>query len=267
MPELPEVETIKRYLEKEIIGQKIKNVEIFDKRSFKGEKKKIEGSKVLSLERKGKILIFVLSNGYNLMFHLKMTGQILFLNFLRNSEISNSIRVVFVLDRGYLVFNDVRRFGWVKVVDEQNLNKEIKKLGIDALNLTFDDLKNILNKTKRPIKLVLMDQAKIAGIGNIYANESLFLAKIHPQIPANKLTDDKIKKLLNAIKKILKKAIKYEGTSFRFYFKPDESKGKYQEKFLVYQREDEKCRRCYEKIKRVILGGRSAFYCINCQKK
>lgn len=266
MPELPEVETIKRYLEKEIIGQRIKNVEIFDKRSFKGEKKNIQGAKILNLERRGKILIFVLNNGYNLMFHLKMTGQILFLNFLRNSEIDKSTKIIFVLDRGYLVFNDIRKFGWVKVVEARNLKEEIKNLGIDALNLTFNDLKRILNSTKRPIKLVLMDQTKIAGIGNIYANESLFLAKIHPQTPANKLTDRKIKKLLKAIKTILKKAIKYEGTSFRFYLKPDESRGKYQEKFLVYQREDEKCKRCSAKIKRIILGGRSTFYCPNCQK-
>ncbi|GIW65587.1 MAG: formamidopyrimidine-DNA glycosylase [Candidatus Parcubacteria bacterium] len=266
MPELPEIETIKRYLEKEIIDQKIKNIEIFNKRSFKGNKKNIQGAKVIRLERKGKVLVFVLSNGYNLMFHLKMTGQILFFNFLKKLAIDKSTRVIFILDNSYLVFNDIRKFGWVKVVDDKNLREEIKRLGIDALNLTFDNLKRILNNTKRPIKLVLMDQAKIAGIGNIYANESLFLAKINPQTPANKISEEKIKELLKAIIKILKKAIKYGGTSFSLYLKPDESKGKYQEKFLVYKREDKKCWRCHKNIKRIILGGRSTFYCLNCQK-
>ena len=269
MPELPEVETIKRYLERKIIGQSIRRVEILDKKRFKGDKKKIETTKISAIVRKGKILIFVLSNGYNLLFHLKLAGQILFLNFLRNSEnpkISKESRAVFILDKGYLLFNDVRKFGWIKVVDSENLKKEIKKLGVEALDLTFNDLRNILNKTKRPIKLVLMDQTKIAGIGNIYANESLFLAKIHPRTPANKISEKKMKDLLKAIKKVLEKAIKYEGTSFRFYLKPDASKGRYQENFLVYQREGQKCKRCPVKIKRIILGGRSTFYCPNCQK-
>ncbi|MFN3605521.1 MAG: zinc finger domain-containing protein, partial [Leptonema sp. (in: bacteria)] len=118
----------------------------------------------------------------------------------------------------------------------------------------------------RPIKIVLMDQTKIAGIGNIYANEALFLAKINPQKPANKLTKEEIKRLKNSILKILKKALKYEGTSTRFYLKPDQTKGKYQENFLVYQREGKSCLRCNGKIKKIILGRRSTFYCPNCPK-
>ncbi|GIW66952.1 MAG: formamidopyrimidine-DNA glycosylase [Candidatus Parcubacteria bacterium] len=266
MPELPEVETIKKYLKNQIIGQKIKDIKIFDKKVFKGDKNKIKGTKILKIERRGKILIFNLINKYNLIFHLKMTGQIIFLNFLRNSEINKSIRVIFVLDRGYLIFYDIRKFGWVKVVSKNNLNNELKNLGFEPLNLTFNDLKNILNKTKKSIKLILMDQAKIAGIGNIYANEILFLSKIHPLTSANKISDKKIKDLLKAIKMILKKAIKYEGTSFKNYLKPDKSKGKYQEKFLVYRRENKKCFNCSTKIKRIVLGKRSTFYCSNCQK-
>ncbi|GBD34343.1 Formamidopyrimidine-DNA glycosylase [bacterium HR35] len=266
MPELPEVETIKKYLERKIVKQKIQDIKIFDRKGFKGEKNKVIGTKILKIKRKGKFLIFILNNSYNLLFHLKMTGQILFFNFLRNSEINKATKVIFVLNNGYLIFNDVRRFGWVKVVAEKNLKEEIKNLGIDALNLTFDDLKEILSKTKRPIKLVLMDQRRIAGIGNIYANEALFLAKINPLKPANSLKNEEIKELLEAIKIVLKKAINYGGSSISSYVKPDKRKGKYQEKFLVYRREGEKCKNCKTVIEKIKLGGRSTFYCKNCQK-
>jgi formamidopyrimidine-DNA glycosylase len=295
MPELPEIETIKRYLEKDLIGRKIEEVKVLNKKSFIGDKKKILNSKILKIERKGKMLIFKLaadkhgsqrgltpiyvvnadkrrltrinSKGLNLLFHLKLTGQLLFLNFLRNSEIKKYTRVIFILDKGFLIFNDARKFGWVKVLDDKNLKNELSKIGKEPFDLDFKYLKEIFSKTERPIKIVLMDQEKIAGLGNIYANEALFLAKIHPLKPANKLKDNEIKNLLSAIKKVIKKAIKLQGTSFRFYIKPDESKGSYQDEFLVYQRKDEKCLRCKSKIKYIKIGGRGSFYCLNCQNK
>jgi formamidopyrimidine-DNA glycosylase len=327
MPELPEIETIRRYLEEDVIGRKIKDVRILNKKSFIGDKKKILNSKILKIERKGKMLIFKLTtdkygfgtdkngltadkNGLEtdnnglyvkqsikinyshkfvqnlhksvtnyphksvlksasirwLVFHLKLTGQLIFLNFLRNSEIKKYTRVIFVLDKGFLIFNDARKFGWVKVLDDEDLSKELSKIGKEPFDLNFKYLKEIFSKTKRPIKIVLMDQEKIAGLGNIYANEALFLAKIHPLRPANKLKDSEIKDLLSAIKKVIKKAIKLQGTSFRFYVKPDESKGSYQEEFLVYQRKNEKCLRCKSKVKYIKIGGRGTFYCSNCQK-
>jgi formamidopyrimidine-DNA glycosylase len=281
MPELPEIETIKRYLEKDLIGRKIKDVKILNKKSFLGDKKKILNSKILKIERRGKMLIFKLdadkrgsqrrlmrinSIGLNLVFHLKLTGQLIFLNFLRNSEIKKYTRVLFILDKGFLIFNDARKFGWVKVLDDEDLNKELSKIGKEPFDLSFKYLKEIFSKTKRPIKIVLMEQRKIAGLGNIYANEALFLAKIYPLKPANKLKDNEIKNLLLAIKKVIKKAIKLQGTSFRFYVKPDESKGSYQEEFLVYQRKNEKCLRCKSKIKYIKIGGRGTFYCPRCQK-
>jgi formamidopyrimidine-DNA glycosylase len=306
MPELPEVETIKRYLEKDLIGRKIRDVKILNKKSFIGDKKKILNSKIVKIERKGKMLVFKLhankygfgtdKNGYKmnknpqksvtdphisvgphksvlrsasirwLVFHLKLTGQLIFLNFLRNSEIKKYTRIIFVLDKGFLIFNDARKFGWVKVLGDEDLSKELSKIGKEPFDLSFKYLKEIFSKTKRPIKIVLMDQEKIAGLGNIYANEALFLAKIHPLKPANKLKDSEIKNLLLAIKKVIKKAIKLQGTSFRFYVKPDESKGSYQEEFLVYQRKDEKCLRCKSKIKYIKIGSRGSFYCPRCQK-
>jgi len=310
MPELPEIETIKRYLEKDLIGRKIKDVIILNKKSFLGDKKEILNSKILKIERKGKMLIFRLNNSLNLVFHLKLTGQLLlyytnsneFLNapnqskhgsgrlepnfvlvqgeWQRIKNIKNTngneflnewrriryTRVIFILDKGFLIFNDARKFGWVKVLDNENLNNELSKIGKEPFDLNFKYLKEIFSKTKRPIKIVLMDQEKIAGLGNIYANEALFLAKIHPLKPANKLKDNEIKNLLSAIKKVIKKAIKLQGTSFRFYVKPDESKGSYQEEFLVYQRQNEKCLRCKSKIKYIKIGSRGSFYCPQCQK-
>jgi formamidopyrimidine-DNA glycosylase len=303
MPELPEIETIKRYLEKDLIGRKIKDVKILNKKSFLGDKKKILNSKILKIERKGKMLIFKLAtdkygfetdnNGLYtkqstkinythksvlksasirwLVFHLKLTGQLIFYptnsnEFLNEWQRMKYTRVIFILDKGFLIFNDARKFGWVKVLDDKNLNNELSKIGKEPFDLNFKYLKEIFSKTKRPIKIVLMDQRKIAGLGNIYANEALFLAKIHPLKPANKLKDSEIKDLLSAIKKVIKKAIKLQGTSFRFYVKPDESKGSYQEEFLVYQRKDEKCLRCKSKIKYIKIGGRGSFYCPNCQK-
>jgi len=266
MPELPEVETIKRYLEKDLIGRKIKDVKILNKKSFIGDKKKILNSKILKIERRGKMLVLKLNNDLNLIFHLKLTGQLIFSNFLRNSEIKKYTRVIFILDKGFLIFNDARKFGWVKVLDDKDLNNELSKIGKEPFDLDFKYLKEIFSKTKRPIKIVLMEQRKIAGLGNIYANEALFLARIHPLKPANKLKDSEIRNLLLAIKKVIKKAIKLQGTSFRFYVKPDESKGSYQEEFLVYQRNDEKCLRCKSKIKYIKIGGRGTFYCPRCQK-
>jgi formamidopyrimidine-DNA glycosylase len=267
MPELPEIETIKKYLEKELIGRKIKDVKIVSKKSFIGDKKKILNSKILKIERKGKILIFRLNNNLNLVFHLKLTGQLLFLNPAPESVLGkNYTRAIFNLDKGFLIFNDARKFGWIKVFNTEYLNKELSKLGKEPFDLNFRYLKEIFSKTKKPIKIVLMDQEKIAGLGNIYANEALFLSKIHPLKPANRLKDNEIKNLLSAIKKVIKKAIKLQGTSFRFYVKPDESKGSYQEEFLVYQRKDEKCLRCKSKVKYIKIGGRGTFYCPNCQK-
>ncbi len=267
MPELPEIETIKRYLEKYLIGRKIKDVRILNKKSFIGDKKKILNSKILKIERKGKILILRLNDSLNLVFHLKLTGQLIFLSPAPESVLGKKYtRVIFVLDKGFLIFNDARKFGWVRVLDDKGLNNELSKIGKEPFDLNFKYLKEIFSKTKRPIKIVLMDQEKIAGLGNIYANESLFLSKIHPLKPANKLKDSEIKNLLSSIKKVIKKAIKLQGTSFRFYVKPDESKGGYQEEFLVYQRKNEKCLRCKSKIKYIKIGNRGSFYCPQCQK-
>lgn len=182
MPELPEVETIKRYLEKEIVGQKILKVKVLNKKSFYGDKRKIVNKKISSLNRRGKILILNLENNLNLVFHLKMSGQLIFSK-EQLDKFEKQTRIIFILNKGYLFFNDTRKFGWVKILDDKELIEEFKKLGPEPFSedFNFDYLKNIFSKTKRAIKVILMDQTKIAGIGNIYANEALFLAKIDPK--------------------------------------------------------------------------------------
>lgn len=263
MPELPEVETIKNYLKEILIGKKIVGFKNLDKKRVKVKEKDIIGEKFLDVKRKGKILILKLSNNKEIYSHLKMTGQFLYFDKRLKKGDLRFTRAIFKLNKGYLIFNDIRKFGWLKINE-----KEIQKLGIEPFSQEFNlkNLRKIFQRTKRPIKLVLMDQEKIAGIGNIYANEALFLAKINPQKPANKLTKEEIKRLKKSILKILKKALKYEGTSSRFYLKPDRSKGRYQEKFLVYQKEGKSCSQCKKEIKRIILGGRSTFYCSRCQR-
>jgi len=267
MPELPEVETIKRHLEKQIINKKILSVEIKNKKSFHGSFAVILGKKIKQIQRKGKILIINLDKDYDLLIHLKMSGQLFFLNkkSFNNFDLKFT-RVIFYLSQGLLIFNDIRKFGWIKVIKKNNLEKNLKSLGRDAQKITFEEFKGLLKSSQQNIKLFLIDQKKIAGIGNIYASEILYLAKINPLRKTHNLSDQEIKNLYQALKKILKKAIRYGGTSMKNYFKPDSTLGKYQHQFLVYSRENQTCQRCGQKIKRMKINNRSTFYCPFCQK-
>jgi len=273
MPEIVEAEIIKNYLRKEILNQEIKKVKILNRSSFKGNLKKIIGRKIVQIRRLGKMILFDLNDLF-LLFHLKMTGQIIYLNkkFFNDKDIFEKfkhIRVIFYLEDKILLFNDIRKFGFIRVLNLADLLKEKQNLGVDPLtkNLNFKFLKTNLSKSKKTIKNFLLDQKKIAGLGNIYTNECLFLAKIHPQSLSFKIPDSKIRDLMFSIKKIIRKALKYEGSSINSYFKPDYTQGNYQNKFLVYKREGQFCLFCKNyKIKRSKIGQRSTFYCSNCQK-
>jgi len=266
MPELPEVETIKRFLNSQIIGKKIKEITIFKSKSFIGDPKAIIGAKIIAIERRAKILIIKLSNNKNLLVHLKMSGQLVL-----NEKLNNKYTRIIISfnDNSQLFFNDLRMFGWIKVIDNLNLKSQISKFGPEPFDKKFttDYMKNIFSRTRRPIKLVLMDQEKIAGIGNIYANEILFDSRINPLKRANQLPREDIKILRYSILRILREAIKYNGSSAtdEAYIQPTGEKGSYQKHFSVYQREKEKCKRCGNKIERINLGGRGTFYCSACQ--
>ncbi len=296
MPELPEVETTVRELKKEIIGLKIldfwtdwpKAIKDIKPKSFRN---KVKGKRILNIRRRAKMLIFDLSDNFFLLAHQKMTGHFLVGKWKYaprakrkwqsvdvghlNDRVNDYIHLIFKLSDGrQLAFSDLRKFGWIALYENtkpENIS-EIKSLGPEPLlkNFTVEILKRQLAKTRRPIKQALMDPKIIAGIGNIYADEILFLARIHPLIPANTLSARKIGKLYQAIRKVLKIAIKYKGTTIlsgaEEYRLPDGERGKYQEKRQVYRREDEPCPRCGKKIKRIKLGQRSAHFCSVCQK-
>ncbi len=283
MPELPEVETIKKSLQKSIAGKKITGIEILLAKQFQGKKEDVVGEKITSIDRRGKILKISLSNGKSLLIHFKLSGQLVWapkvgdgftlghpIPFAGDELPAKTTHVIFNIDGGRLFFNDLRQFGWIKVVDEAGLEKEIGKLGIEPFDkeFTVDYLKKIFSKTARPVKIVLMEQEKIAGIGNIYANDALFEAGIMPTRPAKSLKDEEIEKLRKAIIKVLEDGLKYGGSSAadEAYIKPSGERGEYQKHFRVYQRNGQKCSRCGGTIKRINLGGRGTFFCPDCQK-
>lgn len=278
MPELPEVESIRSYLDRTVVGKTISQVELLEKTLFHGNPKDVEGKRIISNERLGKVLAIKLHDGSYLSFHFKLSGQLLFARDAKHATFKNTIpltqtnkmpgistRVIFHMDHGgALYFNEMRKFGWVKYSAKIEGPK-----GVDILAKEFDldyFKKNITN-TRRAIKIVLMDQDRFAGIGNIYANESLFDAHINPEIAANQLTDKQANDLYDSIIETIAKGVKYRGSSGKdeVYVLPDGSKGEYQHHFMVYQQQGKPCKNCGTKIIRIKQGGRSTFMCPKCQ--
>jgi formamidopyrimidine-DNA glycosylase len=282
MPELPEVETIKKQLNIALEGKIIKAVKILSKKQFPQSAKLVVGEKILKVERRAKVLILRLTHHKNLLVHLKLSGQLIWssrapkdsiklqrnISTIGQSLPTKSTRVILDIGRGRLFFNEMRKFGWMKLLNDEQLEKELNRYGIEPLSDSFrlGELGKICSKTSRAIKLVLLDQEKIAGIGNIYANESLYLSKISPKLPANSLTRNQLIGLRKNIIKVLKLGLKYGGASDEYYLHPDLTIGSYQKHFLVYGEQGKKCRRCKTMIKRISLGGRGTFYCPKCQK-
>ena len=304
MPELPEVETIRKGLERYLVGlprrvksrprprglrdsgalrgHKITKVEVRWRKSLPKDEKKLEGGKVKKIRRFGKVLSIDLDNNYSAVIHVKLTGQLIYRgpNLKLPSQLSKKVldgipgkhtHVIFSLDQGgRLYYNDVRKFGWIKVVKTKDVEHIdfIKKLGPEPFNgLTLAKFKEIVGSTSRAIKVLLMDQSKIGGIGNIYANDALWLAKIYPKKESKSLSDEEIKKLYKAILEVLKEGLKRGGASELAFVTPDGKEGNYQKHFLAYGRKDEPCERCHKaKFKKINLGGRGTFYCPYCQQ-
>ncbi len=291
MPELPEVETIHQQLDKKIVGKKIAEVEILRDKNFIGDKSQIIGEKITDVRRQAKVIIIDLSNNLHLLVHLKMTGQLLYREKLDTDKpythkppgnmydvdvLPNKYTRVIVSfeNNGYLLFNNLRAFGWMKVVSTDELEDELENFsGVNPLTdeFTTDYLRTIAGQTGRAIKLLLMDQKEIAGIGNIYANEALFCAGIHPKTPAKNIIayPKKIAKLHDCIIKTLKKALKYKGSTANddAFRDTDGQRGEMQNHLDVYAHEGEKCPKCGGEIKRIKISGRSTFFCPTCQEK
>lgn len=287
MPELPEVEVVRIKLKEFLFNHKIEDVLVKNRKTFLGDEKKVVGAYFKSFRRFGKVLALDLDNDYSLLIHLKLTGQLIYRgpNLASpppfSSKVSGGVPgphtlVIFNLDKkGKLYYNDIRRFGWIKVEKTEDLEKEgfISNLGpevpvatnFSGKELTLDLFSKILSKTTRPVKIVLMDQSKIAGVGNIYANDALYLAGINPKRPANSLSLDDTKKLFKSIIKVLENGIKSGGASENAFVVPDGSEGNYQNFTLVYGRNKEKCKSCGSEIKKIQLGGRGTYFCPLCQ--
>ena len=261
MPELPEVETIRLYLANKLICKSIASIDIYEPKQFIGKPDDIIGQSITHLQRVGKVLNLGLSNNKFINIHLKMSGQLLLNPDL--SKNSHSRILIHFKDGSYLLFRDFRKFGWVKITEKPENSTLIDVLSPD---FSLPYLYKIV-RTNTPVKVLLMDQTKIAGIGNIYANDALFEAKIDPRRKSSSLSSEEVEKLYKSIKKVINEGIKYKGSSAtQNYRLPDNSKGSYQHHFRVYKRDKLPCRICGTKIIRVVQAGRSTFYCPNCQK-
>ncbi len=279
MPELPEVETIRLGLQKYVVGHKIISVDIKVPKIFEGNPKDIIGSKVIAARRFGKGLVIDLSNGYSLAIHVKLTGQLIYRDEkTKNIPVSDKVgtvpskftHVTFVLDKGaFLYYNDIRRFGWIKIVKTSQVGDLpfFKSMGPEPFkDLTFEYFKKILSNSNVSIKPLIMDQKKIGGIGNIYANDACYYAKIDPKRPAKSLSSKETEKLYEGVHKSMEKSLKYGGSSELTYVNVLGQEGKYQNHTLIYGRQGQICKRCGGKIQKIFLGGRGTYFCEKCQK-
>ena len=300
MPELPEVQTVVNDLNKKIIGRRISGVWFDTPKIIKKPKPedlglKIKGLRITEVKRRGKNILIGLSQGLRvngqwlLLIHQKMTGHLLYgkwrikkvsnFKFQVSSllkgpfreKVNDYIHLIFYLDNGMqLALSDLRKFAKVLLGTRKEIENlpELQKMGPEPLDKSFKVNKfvSLISLERRKIKQVLMDPYVIAGIGNIYSDDILWQAKIHPLTPTNQLTTNQLNNLYVAMRQILRKALKLRGTSISDFRDTSGKVGFYGNKRLVYQREDEPCRRCGTEIKRIKIGGRSSCFCPKCQR-
>jgi formamidopyrimidine-DNA glycosylase len=291
MPELPEVETIVRDLKKEVLHRTFIDIwtdtrNIIKKDTLESLKKKLIGKKIIGVRRRSKNVLIDLSDDYILLIHQKIAGHLLFGKWklekrvwtsekegpLLTDPINNYIHVVFTLDdKKQIALSDARKFAKVELWKKDDLesSKDFFALGPEPLekDFTFSKFKKLFEKKRGKIKQVLMDQNFISGIGNIYASEILFVAKIHPEEEIKNLKEEDLKNIYNAMRKILEKAIELKGDSFSDYRTLYGEKGGAQGMNKVYQKEGQPCPKCGGVVKRIKQGGRSSFFCPKCQIK
>jgi formamidopyrimidine-DNA glycosylase len=268
MPELPEVETIRVQLAPRLQGRVLARVEILDPRLTRPYDlfevvEELEGDRVVALERRGKYLVLRLESGLALLVHLRMTGGFGF-------EPATHERAVLELDDGTRVaYRDVRRFGTWLVLEEAEVAQYLSlKNGPEPLGPRFTTawLGSQLARRRAPLKAVLLDQRVVAGLGNIYADEALWRARLSPLRPANELSPEEVRRLQRAIRAALRTGIARQGSTLRDYATPDGSAGAMQDEFRVYGRWGEPCPRCRTPIAKARVGGRGTWYCPRCQR-
>ncbi|MBI2861749.1 MAG: bifunctional DNA-formamidopyrimidine glycosylase/DNA-(apurinic or apyrimidinic site) lyase [Chloroflexi bacterium] len=271
MPELPEAETICRDLAPHLVGRTIAEMHVYWEKAIAYVNEEafaaaLTGRRVEGVARRGKYPILTLSAGLSLLIHLKMTGRLLLCS--RDDPLQKQLSVVFDLDEGrQLRFADQRRFGRLYLLDTDGLAKRLSELGPEPLEPAFtpDVLASLLRGRKARIKPLLMDQSLIAGLGNIYSDEALFEAGIHPLRTADDLTDEEVAKLHRGIRVALSRGLVNRGTSFSDYLDGFGQPGSNQFHLGVYRRTGQPCSRCGTAIERLRLGSRHAHYCPNCQ--
>ena len=277
MPELPEVEVIRRDLERIATGKKIKKVEVLGMRSIRRHPNKkhfiglLQGRKVKRLDRRGKYLLFRLDDGSTLVVHLGMSGQLLRAKQSREKVPKHTHVIITFTQGGQLRFRDPRTFGELFVVEDGDLAQipDVAELGIDPLEtpLSWDDFGRMLVARKSKLKALLMDQKFLAGLGNIYSDEVLFTAGLSHDRKSDSLSTQEVRRLYRALVETIQEAVKYRGSTLEDngYVDPDGKPGEFQDHHKVYNHEGDPCRRCRRLIVRRKVGNRSSFFCEACQ--
>lgn len=274
MPELPEVETLKCYLEKHILHKRIDNIILRRKNLrytiFQKLDSQTKGALIISINRLAKYLVINLDNKTSLVIHLGMSGRFT----VKDKDyipVKHDHIIITLSDKSQLIFNDARRFGMLYFCKTFELGKQkfLVNLGPDPLSEQFNAtyLYNNLSTKKIPIKNAIMNNKIIVGVGNIYASESLFCAKINPWLASNKLTFNQIEKLVYSIKQVLLEAIKAGGTTLRDFVNGDNMPGYFKQKLQIYGRSNQKCYNCRSVINKIKQAGRTTFFCPSCQKE
>lgn len=283
MPELPEIETVKLQLGQVLSNHLISKVEIRNAKTVQGDVKQVENKRITGVRRIAKVLIIDVEDGLAMAFHFKMSGQLIYIG-SNNQRVagghptadfvnvlpSSHTRVIFELDRGTLYFNDQRMFGWVKIGKREDIEKEkfFVGLGPEPFDFTAEKFVHSVKRFNRPIKLVIMDQAVITGVGNIYANDALWEAKIHPNTKANAVSEEQLAVLFEKIILVLNEGIQYGGATAADakYIDLHGLGGHYQDHFRTYDQTGKPCKRCGTLIEKFVLGGRGTYICPTCQK-
>ncbi len=283
MPELPEIETVKLQLQKILVGKKIVSVDVKSFKSVIGNAKTIEGKKVKAINRRAKVLLIDMEGDVDIAFHFKMTGQLVYIengkrvvgghpteDFVGKLPSAHT-RAIIKFEHGTLYFNDQRLFGWMRIDNKAKIAALpfLQSLGPEPFDINDKEFIDRVTKSKRPIKLVLMDQTVISGVGNIYANDSLWEAQMHPNTPAHAISSDRLRKLYTGLIKVLSEGIKYGGATAADakYIDLHGLGGHYQDHFRTYDRTGLKClRNDGGIIKKYVLGGRGTYYCPKCQQ-
>ncbi len=271
MPELPEVETIRRQLEREVIACRIIKIVIHRPTILLGDSNHLQAQALRSVRRFGKLLVLDFENGYSACVHLKMTGRLTLQSSTESVPIHTHLEFHLQPNKTWnrLTFSDVRRFGYVHILPSAQVESLpfIRSLGKEPLkDLSFQEFQTVVQQTARGIKTVLLDQTKIAGIGNIYACEALWIARVHPLRSSKTLTSSEQQRLFVAIEEVLQEGIARGGASDNTYRDLLGEKGNYQQFFKVYGRNGEPCVRCESPIERMVIGGRGTWFCPTCQQ-